>query len=272
MDTPPLSSESTRLALSHLEITPAAAGRETLAALLDAYVRHVPWESASRIAKRAATQDTRACPRWPDEFWRDASQYGTGGTCFESNYAFFSLLRTLGYEGYLTINDMKATTGCHTAIIIRLDGERLLVDAGFPVHCLIALDEHTDTRGTSADESYTLHPEGDHRFTLTRDLHPAPYCFTLIDHPISDHDYRAATTADYGDNGLFLDQVIVTRVVGDRIWRFANREQPERLASFKGGTRTDHPIDGDIAAVVGHRFNINDTVLRRALGSREGSV
>ncbi|MGD9891557.1 MAG: arylamine N-acetyltransferase [Dehalococcoidia bacterium] len=267
METPPLSPPSTRLALGHLDVTPAATDRDTLAGLLDAYVRHVPWESASRIAKRAANKDTRDCPRWPDEFWSDAARFGTGGTCFESNYAFFSLLRALGYHGYLTINDMNATRGCHTAIIIRLDGERLLVDAGFPVHSLIALDEHEATQSASAYQTYTLQPEGDRRFTLTRGPHPAPYCFTLIDQPIADQDYRAATTADYGDAGLFLDQVIVTRVVDGRIWRFADREQPSRLAEFTGGSRTDHPIEGDIAATVGTRFGMDEAVLQRALAA-----
>jgi arylamine N-acetyltransferase len=271
MDTPPLSPASTRLALSHLGITPTTTDRDTLAALLDAYVHRVPWESASRIAKRAVIKDTRDCPRWPDEFWSDASRLGTGGTCFESNYAFFSLLRALGYEGYLTINDMNATRGCHTAIIIHLDGERLLVDAGFPVHCLITLDEHDATRSVSAYQTYTLRPEVDHRFTLTRGPHPAPYCFTLIDQPISDHDYRTATTADYGDASLFLDQVIVTRVVDGRIWRFAGREQPHRLAAFEGGDRIDHPIESDLAAAVGHRFGMNDAVLRRALAATDPS-
>jgi arylamine N-acetyltransferase len=267
MDTPPLRPASTQLALRHLDVMPTTADRDTLASLLDAYVRRVPWESASHIAKRATTQDPRDCPRWPDEFWRDASRLGTGGTCFESNYAFFSLLRALGYDGYLTINDMNATRGCHTAIIIRLDGERLLVDAGFPVHSLIALDEHDATQSTSVYQTYTLRPEGDHRYTLTRGLHPAPYCFTLLDHPISDFDYRTATTADYGENGLFLDQVIVTRVVEGQIWRFADREQPSCFASFAGGKRTDHPIDGDLAAAVGRRFCMDDGVLRKALAA-----
>ena len=48
MDTPPLSAASTRLALSHLGVTSAAADRDTLATLLDAYVRRAI-EAAQRV-------------------------------------------------------------------------------------------------------------------------------------------------------------------------------------------------------------------------------
>ena len=117
--TAPLSPELTRAVLSYLGVPAAPPTLDLIDTIVTAYTRTVPWESAFRIAKRARTPDTADCPRWPDEFWTDALTRGGGGTCFESNYALFSLLRALGYEGYLTINNMGETVGCHAAIVLR---------------------------------------------------------------------------------------------------------------------------------------------------------
>jgi arylamine N-acetyltransferase len=265
MDTPPLDRQLTQLVLEYLGVPDRAPDRAMLDALMAAYVCRVPWESATRIAKRAATADTEVCPRWPEEFWTDALERGSGGTCFESNLAFFSLLRALGYDGYLTINDMGSTTGCHTATIIRIGDDRLLVDAGFPVHAIVPVRVGEATRGNSPYQGYTLRPEVDDRYALTREPHPSPYCFTLIDCPVPYDDYREAATRDYGPEGLFLDQVIVTKVIDGRIWRFAANERPYRLASFSGGIRTDHPIDGDLAETIGKRFGLDIPTIRMAL-------
>src|SRR5574342_309253 len=155
-----LSADLTMRVLAHLGVD---AARPTLAlvdTLVEAYTRTVPWESAFRIAKRARTQSTRDCPRWPEEFWQDAIERGGGGTCFESNYAFFALLRALGYEGYLTINNMGAKVGCHTAIVLTLEGQPWLVDVGLPLFSPLPLDPNDLTQRGGALTTYTVIPDG----------------------------------------------------------------------------------------------------------------
>src|SRR5687767_6647830 len=89
--------------LAYLDVRMMEPDTEFLDTLIAAYVRTVPWESASRIIRRENTAETVKCPRWSETFWQDAMHYGTGGTCFESNYAFLRLLQGLGYEGYFTV-------------------------------------------------------------------------------------------------------------------------------------------------------------------------
>lgn len=55
--------------------------------LIDAFGHRVPWESVFRLLKRHGTPQTADCPRWPAEVWRDAQQFGGGGTCFDINCA-----------------------------------------------------------------------------------------------------------------------------------------------------------------------------------------
>ena len=73
---------------------------ETLQQLVTRYTRTVPWESASRIARRARQTESADCALLGEAFWESHFERGSGGTCYESNYAFFGLLRWLGFDGY----------------------------------------------------------------------------------------------------------------------------------------------------------------------------
>jgi arylamine N-acetyltransferase len=234
-----------------------------LDALLAAYVRRVPWESAFRIAKRGRCQQLSDCARWPDDFWSDAIERGGGGTCFESNYAFFALLQTLGYEGYLTINDIHEKVGCHTAIVLLLDGERWLVDVGMPLHVPIPLAD-MPTERTSLLHTYIATPEGEDRYALTRTQHPWPYAFTLVDKPVDDATYRAAVEADYGPNGYFLDRVVINKVINDQLWRYNSAEPPAQIQQFIGSERHDWPIDGSAAERLAAHFDIDQDTVQAA--------
>ena len=234
-----------------------------LDALVATYVRRVPWESAFRIAKRARTTRTQDCPRWPDEFWSDALERGGGGTCFESNYAFLTLLQALDFEGDLTINDMQETAGCHTAIIVRLGGQRWLVDGGYPLHVPLLLAD-VPTERESAIHTYRAEPDGAGKYTITRDRHPEPYVFTLIDQPVDEATYRAALQADYGPDGLFLDRVVIVKVVDEQLWRFNSGEPPAHLQRFADGERSNTLIEGAAAERLAAHFGLDRAVVQAA--------
>lgn len=265
--TAPLSPDLTRAVLDYLGVQAVPPTLSGVDALLSAYIRIVPWETASRIAKHACTANTADCPRWPDEFWRDALERGTGGTCFETNYAFFSLLRALSFEGYLTINNRNDDIACHTAIVLNIDGKPLLVDAGMPLFMTLPLDATETTQHQSPFLDYTVRPIDPNRYLIERQPHPRPHCFTLINIPVADADYRAAMTADYGEKGLFLDHVIVNKILGEQQWRFSSSEHPYRLEVFTDGERIDHPIEGDPARVIAHHFGMDESVLHAAFES-----
>lgn len=252
--------------LDYLNVRATAPTIGVLDALMAAYVRHVPWESASRIARRARTPILSERPRWPERFWREAMDSGTGGTCFESNYAFFSLVRALGYEGHLTINNMGATIGCHTAIVLKVDGTDWLTDAGFPVYAPLPIRRGELTQRDTDFQRYTIRPLDNERYDIERVPHPVPNCFTLINIPVPEADYRAATTADYDTAGLFLDRVVINKVIDEQLWRFNSGEKPYHLELFVDGTRVDYAIEGDVAEAVSKKFGIETDIVRTALG------
>jgi arylamine N-acetyltransferase len=264
MTTPPLDAALTQEVLAHLDVAPAAPTPGLLDDLVTAYTRVVPWESASRIARRAETVAIADCPRWPEEFWRQTFRQGTGGTCFESNYAFFALLRALGYDGYLTINTMGEQVGCHTAIVILLGGARWLVDVGMPLYLPLPFGPDAAASRRTPFHTYTVRPDGPGVYQVERAPHPQPNCFTLYDRAIPDATYRAALTADYAPTGYFNDRAIVTKVIGEEIWRF-NGIVPPLMESFVYGGRADQPFAGDYAAAVAARFGIDAAIVRTAL-------
>ena len=259
--------------LAYLDVDAQSPSLAYLQQLMQAYTRTVPWESASRIAKRARTPQTALCPRFPQEFWRDALRYGTGGTCYESNLAFFTLLKSLGFEGYLTINNMTESVGCHSAEVIFLDGQKYLVDVGLPIYAPLLISESEAVQTASPFHTYTITPQGNERYEISRDNHFRAYCFTLIDIPINDIDYRATTTDDYGEDGLFLDRIVMHLVVDGVQWRFGSDTLPYQMEKFVDGEKSYYLMDGDLKSVatqVGNKFGLDEDILYNALVVLEG--
>lgn len=218
--------------LNYLSCLPHAPTLRYLNRLIHSYIRTVPWESVSRIVKRHTTPETKDCPRLPEEFWQDALRYGLGGTCYESSLAFYSLLASLGYEGYLTINDMGETRGCHAAIVLCLDSRKYLVDVTIPVHVAMRIDPQKITRRQTAFHNYAILPMPGNVYEVTRSHHPKRNSFTLIDVPVSLPDYLAVLEKDYLGTGYFLTSVVINKIVDDKTTRFFSDQKPYRLERF----------------------------------------
>jgi arylamine N-acetyltransferase len=232
--------------------------------LIAAYARRVPWESASRIARRQQVPATQECPRWPAEFWASTLAWGTGGTCFESNLAFRSLLSALGYHSVLTINDMREMRSCHSALIVTLDSVRYLVDVGIPLHVAARIGEHVSRRA-GPFHIYSVRPDGPHRFQIERSHHPLRNIYTLLDQPVAEHDYTQAVIDDYGEQGLFLNRVVITKIVGGAVWRFSSSETPYRLECFTRAGKQEQPLPNDCAEILAQHFGMAVGIIRDAL-------
>jgi arylamine N-acetyltransferase len=261
-----MSDAQVRSVLDALGCRAGLPGLRRLNKLVQGYVRTVPWESASRIVKRRNTTLTTDCPRWPEEFWTDALTRGAGGTCFESNYAFFALLKALGYEGYLTINDMGMTVGCHTAIVINLHDAKYLVDVGLPVYGVLPIKAGAMTRHRSCFHIYTARPDGSGRYQIERSRHPQKNMFTFVDLPVKRDEYELAVANDYGEKGYFLDRVIITKVVKDTIWRFNGGELPYSLEGFDRRGKREIPLPPNgVAGEVARHFGLDKRMVATAL-------
>lgn len=219
-----------------------------LNALIDAFICRVPWESVFRLIKRDASSETSDCPRWPREVWNDAMNFGGGGTCFEINYAFFALLSALGYEGYMTLNDMTEARACHAAIVIVLDGQKCLVDVSVPFPRAFAFYPNSTVHHYTAWLNFTVRPESENRYVVERAPHARPYIFTLNDVPVSEDAFDAAVEADYLPTGHFLNRVVINKMIGETAWLFNSATKPYMLEAFNHSGKHEIPLSSDTLA------------------------
>lgn len=239
---------------------------ETLQQLVTGYTRSVPWESASRILRRARCAERADCFLLGEAFWESHFETGGGGTCYESNYAFFGLLRRLGYEGYFTINDIGGAVGCHSAIVVLLGGCKYLVDVGFPVYAIVPINPAEATSAKCPIMNYRLLPQSEGRFQLRRESLARVHSFILHDKPVADTDYRAIGIHDYRpDGGQFLNEIVIQKIVDEQLWRFHSDVQPWCLQQFVNGERRDHALGADPAAELAAKFGIARAVLAGAI-------
>lgn len=219
--------------LDYLGCSKQAPSLRYLNQLITAYIHKVPWESVSRIVKRHATLETEDCPRWPAEFWNSALLHGFGGTCYESSLAFYSLLTKLGFESYLTVNDMGESIGCHAAVVVLLEGEKYLVDVTIPVHAAVRINPQRTVRRRTAFLNFTIRPVQENKYEVERSHHPKRNAFTLIDIPVSLPDYHSIVVDDYQEEtGRFLKSVVMVKLVGDKTVRFFSDHKPPKLERF----------------------------------------
>ena len=266
-ETVALDADLTQRVLRHFGLpTDLPPNLNTLRRLLERYTRTTPWESASRIARRAAHNEAEDCAILGAAFWESHFRLGTGGTCYESNYAFFALLRRVGFEGYLTINDMGSAIGCHSAIVVLLQGRKLLVDVGLPLYAILPLREGLESTAESHFMRYTAKPLADGRFEIWRSVPRDERVFHLNDKPVGEAEYRAITLHDYRhDGGQFLNEVVIRKVLNDQLWRFNSNERPLRLQQFIESERRDHPLGDDPASEVAAKFGLARDVVAAAL-------
>lgn len=265
-DYPVLSAPLRDRVLSYLGCSSAKPTTQALNNLIISYVQKVPWESVFRIAKQRQTPVLEERPRWPEEFWSDAIERGGGGTCFESNYAFLAFLQALGYAGYLTINDMGETCSCHSAIVLLLNDQKRLVDVGIPLYTSVRLYVGQSTRAASYFHTYIARPLSEDRYRIERTNHPNRSLYTLVDYPVDDATYRAVMIQDYGQQGLFLDRILINKVIEGKVWRFDSRDRPLRIEAIEPTNKTEILLpDTLLARRLASYFAMDRAVIQLAL-------
>jgi arylamine N-acetyltransferase len=259
--------------LDFLEVEHEAPSRSYLTRLQHAYKTHVPWETASRVVRSADVEMLEDRPRRPAEFWQLAIAEGTGGTCFESDYALWSLLDALGFDAQLHVNDMPQHGGVqhHAALSVAIDGQRYLADVGMGLELVAPIPLLASGRANvgaptfrnelrrTASNRWRLEVHGDRdRLRLEPGL-----VYEFVDRPWGAAAYDAHVVRDYGPHGLFLDAVRVTRTNPDgTIIRFS---PPSTLLRFDGESWSEAELpDGDHAGQIAHLVQMPEALLRRA--------
>ena len=254
--------------LQHLKMEQSAPTLVYLQELIAAYCRTVPWESVSRIVKKKSHQKPENCLRLEEEFWTSALENGTGGTCYESNWAFFWLLQSLGYQGYLTINNVIDKSSCHAAIIVIIERCKYIADVGYPMYGPVSIHEGETTLTETPLITYRSTAITKDEYGIENVPHPKLYLFHLKDIPVSAAAYLKMAAADYGEKGLFLDRIVIRKVIDGVPTRFDSADLPYNIHLLQQGAKhKNHIASQDVITALHSHFGIDKELLQKAFAA-----
>jgi arylamine N-acetyltransferase len=249
--------------LEYLRVEEDKPSLEYLQRLMTAYCSTVPWESLSRILRKSKFKVPEKCIKLENEFWNDAIKIGTGGTCYESNLAFDFLLKSLGFETYLTINKIKDKSSLHSAIIVSIDSMKYIVDIGYPLYAPIPIKKNEVSFIHQNQIEYRSTYLSDEKYLIENFPNQKPYLYDLTDKPVCLKDYLQICKVDYGENGLFLDRIIMRKVKKGVPTRFDSEDQPYNIHLFQNGLKSKQLLDIEkMIPTLSEYYNINIDIVK----------
>ena len=250
--------------IHYLKVKKSPPTLEYLQELITGYCSNVPWESISRIVRKNLNDNT-ICSRSEEEFWTSAFEYGTGGTCYESNWAFFCLLQNLGFNGYLTINKIIDKSSVHSAIVIILNGKKYIVDIGYPTYAPIPVDQEAIMVSNTLLMNYRCTPVSSNEYIIENFPHPKPYLYHLTDIPVQPSDYLRTANEDYSEGGLFLDRIIIRKMINGLPARYDSEDIPYNIHTLQNGEKLRTFIkEEELTNRLSGHFNLDHNLISQA--------
>jgi hypothetical protein len=179
--------------------------------------------------------------------------------------AFFYFLQHLGFDGYLTINKVMDKSSVHSAIIIIIDGNKYLVDIGYPLYAPIPVHEEAATIVNNSLINYQCTPVSSKEYIVENYPHPKPYLYHLTDTPVHLADYLKIASDDYGDGGLFSDRIIIRKIIDKMPTRFDSEDIPYNIHILLNGEKHKTFVkDEDLFVRLSAHFTLNCKFIRLA--------
>lgn len=113
--------------LQILEVAEKKPSLDYLHELVQAQIRHFPYENGSKLIqskngiKRIATLE---------EHLDGHRKFGFGSTCYAQSVYFKELLEALGYEVQLQLSSVKGAVAQHASCLVNVDSESFIVENG----------------------------------------------------------------------------------------------------------------------------------------------
>ncbi len=254
--------------LQHLDLQPQSPTLAFLNQILAAWSARIPWESVSRIARHQSPGTPNNHARFPSTFFTDALQHGTGGTCFESNFALHNLLNELGFQATLHFCDMQdsSTTDPHSANITVIDGQRFLTDTGYPIPGALELNPHTTTTVSTPAYHFRAIPQPHNCWEIRRRADDyESYSFTVKTDPIPADVFRARLLHDHQPDGLFLGEIIISRTDSSGMLRFSqDKGLVKRTLHGEKPVPLSPNQQANLPATLGQLFSITPSIIATA--------
>ena len=119
--------QATTVFLKNLNIKADLAG---LTKILQLFLQF-PYENLTKIINSKTAKDEASFLRLPEIIVDEHVRFGAGGTCFSLTYFFETILKNIGFVCYTVMVDRSYGKNRHCALIVKLDGQKYLVDPGY---------------------------------------------------------------------------------------------------------------------------------------------
>jgi arylamine N-acetyltransferase len=254
--------------LQYLGVTPTTPSFDLLNQIMAAWGSHIPWESVSRISRHQKPGTPEDYAQSPEAFFESSISHGTGGTCFESNFALQALLNQLGFETELAFCDMEnEIENPHCAVMVRLDGKLYLADAGYPIPAAFPLDPTETTTLDTNVYVYRATPSGENRWSVTRTSGDVKQNnFILKAEPVHEVAFRTRLLRDHEPDGLFLHEVIIAKTFPTYVLRYSESKGLVRRSWGKEeSVELTRQEEANLPATLARLFRFDEALLRSAL-------
>ncbi len=149
---------------------PQQPGRDSLHQLYSAFT-HLPYENVSKILGSRDEADPSLVTisfRTPEQVLEGYLQSRLGGTCFSLTHCLHTLLRHCGFNCWRVLGDMYHGPNIHCAVVVRLQGDDYLCDAGYllPEPIKLPAGGHTRTQGKIYRYILSAEPDEPGAFSL----------------------------------------------------------------------------------------------------------
>ena len=225
-----------RLALDRAAVAPDLDG---LRAVYGAWCAHVPFDNVRKMIALRTAADTHGTPvpatplpgAHADDFLEAWLAHGTGGTCWPSSNALYTLLRSLGFPARRVAASMRDLgIPNHGSIKVALDGRDWLVDSSMLTGVPIPLDAANAVAGAAPFGAEVEATDGTHVVWFATPPHDHFPC-RLLDDPVDHPFYLGAYEGSRGRSPF-----------NDRI--YARRNLPGRKIVLRATTRFEQTADG----------------------------
>lgn len=254
--------------LNHLKVKPEKPSLALLDRLVKAWSERIPWESASRIARHRDAGEPADYAWLPETYFDNAVKCGTGGTCFESNLAFHSLLEYLGFTVTLHFCDMEdEIDNPHCTTVVHLDGEKYLGDVGFPVPAALLLSPTKTTTVQTAVYIFQATPIDEDCWEIKRisgDYESV--VFWVKGEAIPLDKFHARLLQDHEPDGLFLREVIIQKIIDGEMVRYSDdkgliRRQVGVAKEYELSTAQKDSLEATLSSI----FDMDQHIIQKAL-------
>jgi arylamine N-acetyltransferase len=238
-----------------------------LRAILRAFAG-IPYENLSKISKFSHQYNGIDQVRLPDEVLKDHITHKLGGTCFSLTYLLQSILENEKYVCYPVLADMNWGRNVHCALIVLLDGAKVLVDPGYCLSEPLSLSK--EAPGVAETDVTTVRCEYDnktgtyHLFTITQNLSKWRYNFR--DEPVGPERFLEQWLASFHWNGMH--GFCLTRVENGRMIYI----HKEFMRETRRDGKTNYKLKGQVVETVRSLFSIPPEIIREAREALESNL